>query len=257
MKTCIRAVSAILLSSIMYPTGAAAQAPGPRPVLTVPVVGTFQGGGDFNGTISVNRFEQRGAQVVAVGFVSGVLTRANHTRGTAVAGEMAWPVVVRSGGTSLARGFAPEKAVPMLVAYRSEPTAPRFLLAQSTPPCPVLDIALGPITVNLLGAQVALSAVSFSLSGQTGPLGDSRVRRVGPAWQRGWRGEPVEQRARFGHRSARRIDRRLGRSGAGAVTDRGVRRIRSSWMRRPPQAIRRHPDTRGQIATEPCIGESC
>jgi hypothetical protein len=172
MKTCIRAVSAILLSSIMYPTGAAAQAPGPRPVLTVPVVGTFQGGGDFNGTISVNRFEQRGAQVVAVGFVSGVLTRANHTRGTAVAGEMAWPVVVRSGGTSLARGFAPEKAVPMLVAYRPEPTAPRFLLAQSTPPCPVLDIALGPITVNLLGAQVALSAVSFSLSGQTGPLGD-------------------------------------------------------------------------------------
>jgi hypothetical protein len=172
MKTCIRGVSVVLFLSLVHAMPVSAQAPGTHPVLTVPVAGTFQGGGDFAGTISVNRFEQRGTQVMAVGFVSGVLTRPNRTLGTAVAGEIAWPVAVKSGGINLARGLQTEKAVPTLVAFRREPAAPRFMLAQSTPPCQVLDVALAPITVNLLGAQVALGAVSFSLSGQTGPLGD-------------------------------------------------------------------------------------
>jgi hypothetical protein len=170
MKTCARSVCVILLLSLVTTIPAWAQAPGSRPALTLPVAGTFQGGGNFTGTISINRFEQRGAQIMAVGFVSGVLTRANRTLGTAVAGEIAWRVAVKSGATNLAGVPQREKAVLALVASR--PAAPRFMLAQSTPPCQVLDVALGPITVNLLGAQVDLSAVSLSLSGQTGPLGD-------------------------------------------------------------------------------------
>jgi len=152
---------------------ASAQTTSARAVLTVPVAGTFQGGGDFSGTININRFEQRGSQVVAIGFVSGVLSRANRTLGTAVAGEIAWPVAVKSGGATLVRGFRPqqEHAVPALIGMRDQ-AAPRIVLAQSTPPCPVLDVALGPTTVNLLGAQVALGGVSLSLSGQTGPLGN-------------------------------------------------------------------------------------
>jgi len=48
----------------------------------------------------------------------------------------------------------------------------RILQVQATS-CPVLDIALGPVNVDLLGFQVALSAVTFNLAGVSGtPLGD-------------------------------------------------------------------------------------
>src|SRR5438105_15561037 len=71
-------------------------------VLTLPATGTFELGGEFTGTISINRFEQRGDQVVAVGVVAGVLTQGGRKLGTAVVGEVAWPVALRSGGQLIA-----------------------------------------------------------------------------------------------------------------------------------------------------------
>jgi hypothetical protein len=171
MRTCVRRVSTlVLLLTLAYVMPVSAETAGANPVLKVPAAGTFQGGGDFAGTISINRFEQRGAQVVAVGFVSGVLTRANRTLGTAVAGEVVWPVAVRSGGIAIARGPQSQRGTPTLVALRPAPAG--VMLAQATT-CQVLDVALGPINVNLLGAQVALGAVSLSINGQSGtPVGD-------------------------------------------------------------------------------------
>ncbi len=122
-----------------------------NPVLQMPVSGTFKAG-DFAGTASINRFEQRGNDIVAIGFVSGTLTRSNKAIGTAIAGEVTWPVTVRSGGTA--------------GALRTAAVA-----AQTT--CPVLHIALGPVDVNLLGADVSLGAVTLDLVGEQGtPLGD-------------------------------------------------------------------------------------
>jgi hypothetical protein len=173
MKTCLQRVCGlVLLLLLVHVMPASAQATGAHPILTLPAAGTFQGGGEFTGTISINRFEQRGARVVAVGFVSGVLTRANRTLGTAVAGEIVWPVAVRSGGIAVARGPRSERATPTLVVLRPEPASARFMGAQATT-CQVLDVVLGPINVDLLGAQVALGAVSLSIDGQSGtPLGD-------------------------------------------------------------------------------------
>ena len=162
----------LLLLTLVYGTPAWAQA-NARAVLTVPAAGTFQGGGEFTGTISINRFEldRTGTKVVAVGFVSGVLTRANRALGTAVAGEVPWPVAVRYGGIVVARGPRSEQAIPTLASMRERASA-RFMLAQAST-CQVLDVALGPISVNLLGANVALGAVSLSLNGTSGtPLGD-------------------------------------------------------------------------------------
>jgi len=167
---CARGVPALVLLALLSALPAMAQSTS-QPILTVPVTGSFQGGGSFSGNISINRFEQRGTQVVAIGFVSGVLTRANRTLGTAVAGEVAWSVRVKSGAIDLARGQQFDKPPATMIAL-TRPLSPRLMLAQSTPPCPVLDVALGPMNVNLLGAQVALGAVSLSLSGQTGPLGE-------------------------------------------------------------------------------------
>jgi hypothetical protein len=127
--------------------------------LTLPVSGTFSGGGEFTGSVSINRFEQHESHIVAVGFVSGVLSR-NRRRATAVAGEMSWRVTVRSGGQSL------------VSARTLAPAFPRLIRAQAQS-CSVLSVSLAPIDVNLLGTDVALGAVNFDLTGQSGtPLGD-------------------------------------------------------------------------------------
>jgi hypothetical protein len=152
----------------------AAQQPIPSRALTLPVVGTFHGGGDFKGTITINRFAQDGNEIVAIGFVSGVLSRGSRTLGTAVAGQMAWPVAVRSGGQLLTSGPAPSSSGFVRTAAWSPParTSGRFMLVQAQS-CPVLDVSLGPVSVNLLGFQVALSAVTLNLAGASGtPLGD-------------------------------------------------------------------------------------
>jgi hypothetical protein len=117
----------------------------------LPVTGTFAGGGQFSGVISINRFEQQDNNIVAIGFVTGVLTRGSHALGTAVKGEATWPVTVSSApATRTASAVAP---------------------AQTS--CPVLSVALGATDVNLLGFQVSLGAVTLDLGGESGtPLGD-------------------------------------------------------------------------------------
>ena len=91
-----------------------------RPTMTMPVTGSFHGNGTFQGTAAINRFEQRGNQVVAIGFISGVLTRANHTVGTVVAGEVVWPVATRSGGVLMASRRVLRQTKPSLISFESD-----------------------------------------------------------------------------------------------------------------------------------------
>ncbi len=118
----------------------------------VPVTGTFAGGGQFSGNITINRFEQRGNDIVAVGFVSGVLSRGSRSLGSGVAGEVTWPVTIKSSATAT---HATSSVGPLQTS------------------CPVLSIALGPVDANLLGFQVSLGAVTLDIGGESGtPLGD-------------------------------------------------------------------------------------
>lgn len=173
MRIDFRSVSGlVLLLSVACALPAAAQPGNAQEVLTLPATGAFHGGGDFRGTISINRFEQRGNQLMAIGFVSGVLTRGHRKVGTAVAGEVAWPVAIRSGGVVVAAGRQSGTAKPSLIAFSAARSAERYLLAQAAS-CPVLDVALGPITVDLLGFQVTLGPVALNIGGEAGtPLGD-------------------------------------------------------------------------------------
>src|SRR5207253_3668618 len=70
------------------------------PAVKVPVSGTFSGGGQFSGVITINRFEARGNDIVAIGFVSGVLSRGSKTLGAGLAGEVTWPVSINSSTTA-------------------------------------------------------------------------------------------------------------------------------------------------------------
>jgi hypothetical protein len=172
MRTTLCRVALLaMMASAAVPAGAQA-ASGPI-ALTLPTTGTFAKGGSFTGTISINRFEQRGNEIVAIGFVRGVLSQGNRTLGTGVAGEVAWPVALRSGGQLVVRGHALATARPVQIAWSPGARSPVRMLQVQADSCPVLDVALGPVNVNLLGFQVALSAVTLNLDGVMGtPLGD-------------------------------------------------------------------------------------
>lgn len=169
MKTVFRAVAGCaLVLSMADARPAAAQSGDTQPAVTLQSTGTFARGGEFTGTVTINRFEVRDNRIVAVGLVQGVLRRGGRTVGSALAGEVVWPVAVSAGGVFAASGRAP--AAPQI--SRVAVSTGRLVPVQAGA-CPVLEVGLGPVDVNLLGAQVSLGAIALTLEGETGtPLGD-------------------------------------------------------------------------------------
>ena len=151
---------------------ARAQTPSPSAAVTVPASGTFARGGEFTGTITINRFEQRGDHVVAIGFVNGALSRGGRTLGSAVVGEVTWPVAIRVGGQVLASAPAGRSAGPIPASYRAEGRLPAsMLIAQEG--CQVVNVALGALDLDVLGVQLHLDPVALNLAGAVGTaLGD-------------------------------------------------------------------------------------
>jgi hypothetical protein len=156
---CTAALAVLVVATIAGP--AAAQS-GQLAAVTVPIEGRFARGGEFAGTATVNRFEQRDNSIVAVGVVTGTLRRGGRSVGSVVAWQMTWPVVLRVKGEVVARGRASTPG-GLLPAH--------FALAQ-TDTCPVVQVGLSAIDANLLGVAVALSPMALDLSGDTAaPLG--------------------------------------------------------------------------------------
>ena len=147
-------IAVVVAFIVASPLPAQAQSSGPH--VTVAAMGDFARNGNFTGTATINRFEVRGGEIVAVGLVRGTLSRGNRTIGTVLAGEVAWPVAIRAGGTLLTSGRPS--------ATRIEPAAWR--LAQDT--CPVLDVVLAPVHVNVLGIDVTLNPIALDLHGEVG-----------------------------------------------------------------------------------------
>jgi hypothetical protein len=156
----------VMLTSVVGAVPAAAQRGRAHAVLTLPATGTFALGGEFRGTISINRFERRGTQIVAIGFVAGVLSRGSNPLGSTVAGEVA-------GVSNRAPALRGGQVIRAAWSPGASPVTTTFLPVQAAETCPVLNLALGPHTVDLLGFQVALGAVTLDLTGVAGtPLGD-------------------------------------------------------------------------------------
>ena len=151
---------------------ARAQAPSAPAAVTLPASGSFARGGQFTGSITINRFEQRGNQIVAKGLVTGVLSRGGQTLGSAFVGEVTWPVAVRVGGQVLASTPAPAAAGMKPVSYRAETRPPAMMLVAQEG-CQVVNLALGPLDIDVLGVQLHLDPVALNLTGAAGtPLGD-------------------------------------------------------------------------------------
>jgi hypothetical protein len=161
----------MMLVAAGIPTSA--QAPPAPKAVTLPASGTFAKGGEFSGQITINKFEERDGKIFAIGFATGVLSRGGHALGSAVVGEVRWPVAVRVGGQVLASGLVTETARPTNVAWPTDSGSAFRMRTVQAETCQVVDLALGPVNLDVLGVQVALSPVTFNLSGVSGtPLGD-------------------------------------------------------------------------------------
>jgi hypothetical protein len=118
---------------------------GQSPLRNIPVTGTIAGGGTFNGTLDIVSFaaDSTGTGLVATGLVSGVL----HTPlgDQTVTKELVdAPIPVSLGDTA---GRAPD--------------APAAT-------CSILNLALGPLDLNLLGLVVHLNTVHLTIDAHSG-----------------------------------------------------------------------------------------
>lgn len=141
--------------------------------VTLPVAGTAAAGASFTGTLAVTRFEARGGQIVAKGFLSGTLTRGNRVIGTALAGEVTVPVSVQAGGVSAINVRPTDRLELKRVAFSSANNARAELSPAQLAACPVVDVVLGPFGINVLGVDLTIQPVAIQLVGEPGtPLGD-------------------------------------------------------------------------------------
>jgi hypothetical protein len=120
--------------------------------LQLPIAGVTTGG-TFAGTLSIERFEARGNQVVAIGIVRGSVAGAPHGRGgTALLGEVALPVQVGPAGQG---------------------TAANSLVAQQQATCTALHLEIGAVNLNVAGLLVTTQPISIDISGDSSaPLGN-------------------------------------------------------------------------------------
>jgi hypothetical protein len=165
-----RTAGAAVLVIATVVTPASAQIGEVTAAVTVPIEGRFERGGEFAGTATINRFEQRGESIVAIGVVTATLRRGNRSVASVLAAPVTWPVVVRVNGMVAARSgaAAPARIMPA-----------RFRLAQA--PCPSLSaqIGLSGIDVSVAGVDLAISPLTIDLSGDPDePLG-SLVCQIG------------------------------------------------------------------------------
>jgi len=125
--------------------------------LQLPVAGTVGGGGGtFSGTFILKQFAVRNGVVVAIGIVRGTVTSAaGIVLGTALVAPVELPVTVG----------------PRPAAAAGSPA----LLQQS---CPVLNVALGAINIDLLGVQVALIPIEIDLTATSEAATDALGRLI-------------------------------------------------------------------------------
>jgi hypothetical protein len=170
MKTVLTSVCGVALVFAM--TGDVRVAAQQSGSLTLQVAGTAPRGGGFSGTATINRFEQRNNEIVAVGFVRGTLSRGNRTVGVGLIGEVAWSVTIKTGGVAAVKGQPLDAARIRRIAYGQAEWAAGLVLAQAES-CPAVEIVLGATEVNVGGGTILFGPIPLTLSGEVGtPVGD-------------------------------------------------------------------------------------
>jgi hypothetical protein len=121
--------------------------------LQLPIGGNFTdafgGTGSFTGQFALIEFAAENNQILAKGFVSGILTDSRGRVVGSVMKDVSVPVTVSSGEPSIGR------------------VASLSVGALAT--CPILHLDLGPLHLNVLGLRVDLAEVILDISAESGP----------------------------------------------------------------------------------------
>ena len=112
--------------------------PAAKAAYTVPVSATQSNGFSLVGTFSIKKFANVNNTLNAIGTL---------TLGTTVT-SIAWPVTLSSAAN-------PGSAVA---------TEPRAAAPAAVASCPILNLVLGPLNLNLLGLQVTLNQVHLNIT---------------------------------------------------------------------------------------------
>jgi hypothetical protein len=173
----VKALSAALaMALVTAPMAARAQGQGSNNSLkNIPVTGTVTGAldntgqvtsatGTLTGTLDVERFEEVGGQLFAVGQLSGKVNNKPFNQQA-----VAIPVASVNGTpTSAIGGFGSlgsKSSKAREASMRGYGGNPLLVPAQS---CQVLDLVLGPLDLNLLGLVVTLNQVHLNITAQGG-----------------------------------------------------------------------------------------
>lgn len=128
----VAAVSALML---IGPAGAGAQTtPTATSFKNIPITGKVSNHKQFTGTYTVNYFATKGSKTYAVGKLSGRIGHRHVTKNNVM-------LPVTMGGSS----------------------------AQASATCPILNLRLGPLDLNLLGLRVQLNQVHLQITAIQGP----------------------------------------------------------------------------------------
>jgi len=142
----------LVLIALLLGAGSVFAASGP---LVVPVGGNFVdasgGNGTFAGQFALVEFASDSNQVVARGFVSGVLTDSHGKVVASIMRDVAIPVTASNAAAS------------------SNRLSSLSIGVSAVGNCPILHLDLGPLHLDVLGLRVDLSEVILDISAQSGP----------------------------------------------------------------------------------------
>jgi hypothetical protein len=113
------------------------------------VTGTSDNGATFEGQFKVRKFVERGGALMAVGKLTGDLTKKNGTT-KAVSERVKMPVTIPGTAASSARSTSAVKQL-------------------SPASCEVLNLVLGPLDLDLLGLVIHLDRVVLNITAEPGP----------------------------------------------------------------------------------------
>jgi hypothetical protein len=164
MQWLIKVVAAPVLAALFFVVPSTAHAAKPNAFTGIPVSSSD---GAFTGTMDVLGFQNEGCAVSAIASISGTLHQGGAAQQVSnvialvpVQLPEAFATACNSGSGSSSselRGFGGSSAL----------VTPRFSPAQAAA-CPILDLTLGPLDLNLLGLTVHLNQVVLNIAAQPG-----------------------------------------------------------------------------------------
>jgi hypothetical protein len=142
----IAAATILAFATMLTPLSAAAKQPTDG-ATQLPVTSAPNSPNAFTGTLNLTRFVNNNGTVTAIGTLTGTVTDRATGAATTVMQNVAMPVVATQGTAAAPSAFA---------------------ITTAAATCPILNLDLGPLHLDLLGLVVDLNRVVLNIVAQSG-----------------------------------------------------------------------------------------